>query len=275
MVGQPEDAGEAGRKHWTHRLFVDEAEVYLPFLEQAMDRAPAECDALATLFGEYGVPADGTVLDVACGIGRHSIPLAQRGYKVTGIDLSPLFVQKGRESAEAAGVDVRLVVGDMQDAEEQLGAEAPFDALISMFTSHGYYGRDADLSLFQQLRRLASSGAVLVVRTAHRDWLVRNFEPEGLDMAGPIRILQNRALDLETSTMHNDWSFFEGNGDDLKLRLRLAMDHRLYSLHEFKELIEEAGWRYTRGFGSERGPDFKLEELTYDSMTMWVVARAQ
>ena len=214
---------EVETKHWTQQLFVEAAEVYLPFLEQAMDRADAEAAALIDLFEEYGVPTHGRVLDVACGIGRHGVPLAQRGYRVTGIDLSPLFIQKAREHASAAGVDVRFVVGDMQEVLDLLAAEAPFDGIINMFTSHGYYGRDADLSLFGQLRRLASPGALLVVLTAHRDWLVRNFEPEGLDKAGSVRILQNRKLNLETSSILNDWEFYEGEGESLRLRLKLQM----------------------------------------------------
>ena len=264
---------EDGRMtHWTHKLFVENAELYLPSLEQALDRADAEATAIARLLGESDVDAGARVLDVACGIGRHAIPLAERGYKVTGVDISPLFVQRARERATAAEVDVRFVVGDMQEAETLLGVEAPFHAFVNMFTSNGYYGQAGDLSLFSQLRRLASPRAVLVVLTANRDWLVRNFEPEGLDKAGTIRILQRRALDLETSTMHNDWEFYEGADESLTLRLNLQMEHRLYSLHEFKDLLEAAGWNYLRGFGSDRGPDFQIGELTYDSMAMWVVA---
>ena len=265
---------KAGQKHWTHRLFVEEPEIYLPFLEKALDRAPAEASALASLFGKNGVPPGGRVLDMACGIGRHSIPLAQLGYRVTGVDISPLYVKKAKERAAATGVDVRFFVGDGQEAGAMLDTYGPFDAFINMFTSHGFYGREGDLSLFRQLQQLASPGAVLVVLTANRDWLVRNFEAEGLDLAGGIRILQDRTLDLETSTLHNEWTFIEGNGDKMRLRLTLEMDHRVYSLHEFKELIEEARWQYVAAFGSDRAPDFKLEGLTTDSMTMWVVARA-
>ena len=261
--------------HWTHTLFVENAELYLPSLEQALDRADAEASAVARLLSESGVDAGARVLDMACGIGRHAIPLAERDYRVTGVDISPLFVQRARERATAAEVDVRFIVGDMQEAEDLLGTEPPFEAFVSMFTSNGYYGQAGDLSLFSQLKRLASPGAVLVVLTANRDWLVRNFEPEGFDKAGTIRILQRRALDLETSTMHNDWEFYEGADESLTLRLKLQMEHRLYSLHEFKDLIQAAGWNYLRSFGSDRGPDFELGDLTYDSMAMWVVARAE
>ena len=150
----------------------------------------------------------------------------------------------------------------------------PSPRSLSMFTSHGYRGEEADLDMFHQLRHLAAPGALLVVLTPNRDWLVRNFEPEGLDMAGPIRIVQNRVLNLETSTMHSDWAFFEGEDDNLKLRLRLAMEHRVYSLHELKGLLGEAGWQFSTAFGSDRTADLELGELTYDSKAMWVVARA-
>ena len=130
------------------------------------------------------------------------------------------------------------------------------------------------MSLFRQLRSLAAPGAVLVVLTANRDWLVRNFEPEALEKAGSIRVLQKRTLDLETSCIQSDWEFYEGRGKGLRRRLKLEMEHRVYSLHELKSLLEETGWRYLQGLGSDRGPDFQLGEMTSDSMAMWVVARA-
>jgi SAM-dependent methyltransferase len=238
-----------------------------------MDRAPAEASALVELFGRYGVPATGRVLDVACGIGRLSIPLAERGYRVTGIDISSMYIQRAGEYAAEAGADARFVEGDMRQAEVLLGDEVPFDAFINMFTSNGYYGRDADLDLFQQLRRLASPGALLVVLTINRDWLIRNFEPEGLERAGHIRVLQNRTLNLETSSIHSDWEFYEGQGEGLRLLLKLEMEHRVYSLDEFKALLEEAGWDYLQGLGGHRGTEIRLDNFTYDFMEMWVVAQ--
>ena len=260
--------------HWTYRLFVERPELYLPSLEEAGARADAEVATIAALFDRYGVQAESRVLDVACGIGRHSIPLAERGYRVTGLDISDLYIEKAREHAVAAGVDVRFLAGDMQQAETLLEAGAPFDAFISMFTSNGYYGRKADVDLFSQLSRLASPEAVLVVLTANRDWLIRNFDPEGMGEAGGIRILQTRTLDLETSSVRSEWEFYRGEGDDLRLELRLPMDHRVYSLHELKALLEEAGWGYLRGLGSYRGVGPGLSDLTYDSMDIWLVARA-
>ena len=262
------------QEHWTHRLFVDRPELFLPFLELAEERAPAETAILADLFGRFGVPEGGRVLDVACGIGRLAIPLARRGYRVTGIDLSPMFIDKARERSACEGLDADFIVGDMQDAGSLMATRGPFDAVIDMFTSNGYYGRDGDLALFTQLRRLSSPDAIMVVLTMNRDWMVGNFGPEGVDAAGRVRILQRRRLDLETSTLHNDWEFYEGEGDDLSLRLRLQLDHRVYSLHDLKALVEEAGWEYLAGLGSDRVAEPVLKELTPALMDMWVVARA-
>ena len=59
------------------------------------------------------------------------------------------------------------------------------------------------------------------------------------------------------------------------LRLKIEMDHRLYSLHELRALLEEAGWGYLRGLGMTTPDQVHLEALTYDSKFMWVAARAR
>ncbi len=264
----------ASSEHWTHKLFVENAEVYLPFLEIANDRAQSETAAIVEMFGELGVPGGGKVLDVACGIGRHAIPLAKQEYLVTGVDISPLYIDMAREAAAEAAVDVRFLVGDMQSLEDSLPGGEEFDAFISMFTSMGYYGREGDLRLFGQMRELAKTDAALVVLTAHRDWMVRHLDGEAVDRAGAVRILQKRKLDLETSTLESAWAFFEGAGEDLSLKLRLEMEHRVYSLPEMRGLLAESGWRCVKALGSDRAADFELEELTTESKTMWIVARA-
>lgn len=261
-------------EHWTHQLFVEHAELYLPFLVQAKERAGQEVDALAAIFQELGVPQNGRVLDTACGIGRHSVPLAQMGYRVSGVDISPLYIREAQRYAEEQDVPAHFVTGDVGDIGEDIRSGAPFDAVINMFTSHGYYGRDADLDLFRKLKELASTDAVLVVLTTNRDWIIRNFNPDGLAKAEPIRILQRRSMDLETSTITNDWEFYEGHNENLRLRLKLQMDHRLYSLHEMIGLLQEAGWRYVRALGRDQGQEFKLVTLTVEAQAMWVVARA-
>ena len=264
----------AKSNHWTHKLFVENAELYLPFLEQAKERAPDETNALSRIFDENDVPVGGSVLDMACGIGRHSIPLAGLGYRVTGVDISPLYVEKAREYAAREGVEAQFVEGDMLDVPASLEIQAPFDAIINMFTSHSYYGREGDLRTFSGLRGMASENGLLVLLTANGDWIRKNFQEEGLETATPMRILQQRRLDESNSTLFNTWHFFEGQEADLKHRLTLDMEHRLYGIDELAELLEEAGWRFSYGLGRQPGDEFQLGPLGEDCNAMWLVARA-
>ena len=268
---------DIGRDHWTHKLFVENAELYLPFLEQGKERALRETVILSDILEERGVAENAKLLDAACGIGRHAVLLAQLGYQVTGLDISPLYVKMAREYGSRENVEPIFLCGDVLKAASVpniLGDDTPFDAIVNMFTSHSYYGWEGDLTIFRQLHQLASPAAVLVILTAHRDAIIRKFTPEAMDRAGDIRILQRRGLDLETSTMLNDWEFFQGENENLKLKLSIHMEHRLYSLHDMKRLLEEAGWTYLEAMGQSDDEQGVLTPLTIDSSTMWVVACA-
>ena len=260
------------KDHWTRKLFVENADLYLPFLEQAKDRARGESEALAGLFAEFGVPTGGRVLDLACGIGRHSVLLSKMGYRVTGIDISPLFVEKAREYAVEENSDARFVVGDALYATDLLGQEPPFDTCVNMFTSHSYYGRKGDVRMFSGVANLSVDGALLIIMTINRDSLIRRFEREGYQTAGSVTIRETRRLDLETSWAMNTWDFFEGESAESP-RLSLELNNRVYSLHEMKALVEESGWKYRKGLGSQMGEDINLTPLDIDSNRMWVVAQ--
>lgn len=79
---------------------------------------------------------DKTILDLACGKGRHSIFLNSLGYKVIGADLSENSISYANQFANK---DLNFIVQDMR---------APFkvkvDAVFNMFTSFGYFDKDAD-----------------------------------------------------------------------------------------------------------------------------------
>jgi cyclopropane fatty-acyl-phospholipid synthase-like methyltransferase len=70
------------------------------------------------------------VLDVACGEGRNSVWLAQRGCQVTGMDISPLALEKARRLADARGVKVTWVEADVRSWE---WATAELDAVVCIF----------------------------------------------------------------------------------------------------------------------------------------------
>jgi SAM-dependent methyltransferase len=76
-----------------------------------------------------GLKPGATVLDVGCGPGRHSIELAERGYRVTGVDISETFIDLANaEAADRGLTNASFVVGDARS----LSFEGQFDLVLSL-----------------------------------------------------------------------------------------------------------------------------------------------
>jgi ubiquinone/menaquinone biosynthesis C-methylase UbiE len=81
-----------------------------------------------TTVDRVGVKEGEEVLDVACGAGNATIPAAQRGARVTGLDLTPELLEAGRRNAAEARVEVDWVEGD---AEQLPFEDESFDVVLS------------------------------------------------------------------------------------------------------------------------------------------------
>ncbi len=262
--------------HWTYTLFVKHPELYVPLLESRKEKALPEVEGLSKIFAQFEVPRRAKVLDLVCGIGRHSIPLAKKGYQVVGYDLSPACISKAKEWARQEKLTeerIRFYQGDFRDVGQVLSAEGEqvFDAIINMNTSHGYYGEEEDIRVFRELLNTAAPNCLLIVETVSKDGLVRRFLPYGIEAwSDKIEMHSTRKLNLETSWMENDWKFYERLPDgNLKLLLALPMNHRIYTLHELKKAVEEAGWKYRADYASIE----TLAPPSMESFTMVVVAQ--
>jgi glycine/sarcosine N-methyltransferase len=104
---------------WQSRLAVE-----LPFLEAT--------------FAQRNVQS---VLDCACGTGGHAIALAQRGYRVTGSDISAQMIARSQANAEHAGVTVPFAVARFQDLSSTFNAQ--FDAVLCLGNSLPHVLTDA------------------------------------------------------------------------------------------------------------------------------------
>ncbi len=266
---------ETDEKHWTHTLSVENPEVYLPFLEKIDSRADPEVETLTRLMQDQGYGPGSTLLDAPCGIGRHSLRLARLGYDVTGIDLSQMYIDIATNKSKTEKGNAEFVQGDIQAPASALGSRAGFDIIINMFTSNGYFGKSGDIAMFSGFREIAADNATLIVQTVHRDWIIRNFEPEGMDIADNLRVIQNRTFEFETSTILNNWEFWEGSGPDIRHRLSIHMKHRIYSLHELMEVLEQTGWNVVQAYGASDSQMSDLNPMEFDSHVMWLVARAR
>jgi SAM-dependent methyltransferase len=142
------------------------------------ERTTMEVEAVVELLG---VEPGARILDLACGHGRHAIPLAQRGFHVTGYDLSEVFLDRAEADAKAAGVEIEWIRGDMRE----LPFDREFEAVINLYTAFGYFADpDDDLRTLQGIQRALEPGGQLLLETLHRDGLLARFRPKITERTG-------------------------------------------------------------------------------------------
>lgn len=118
-----------------------------------------ECDLLEEAFRRCGTGAIRTIVDFGCGTGNHAIPLALRGYRVTGMDVSAEMLGVARRKSGVSAVDVEWRQGDIREAP----AGGPFDAGLFMFAVLGYLRRNEDvMAALGNARRQIRHGGLLV-----------------------------------------------------------------------------------------------------------------
>jgi SAM-dependent methyltransferase len=114
------------------------------------------------------LPAAGEVLDLACGYGRHAIGLAQRGYRVTGVDFNLHYLAAAEDDAAAQGVAARWVTADMRE----LPFEHAFDGAYSYFTSFGYFSDEDNERVLAGVARALRPGGRFLLDVLNRDWIL-------------------------------------------------------------------------------------------------------
>lgn len=97
------------------------------------------------------IPFEGTVLDMGMGEGRNAVFLAQKGYKVTGVDLSSVAVKKSYLLAQEFGVKIKGVVASLKDYKITPGT---FDAIICFYW--------VDRSMVEKIKTWLKPGGVLI-----------------------------------------------------------------------------------------------------------------
>ncbi len=98
----------------------------------------------------------GRAIDLGCGTGTNSIVMAQLGWQVTGVDFIPAAIQKARNKARQAGLNLTLLVGDVTRLD---GITGPFELVLDLGCYHTLMVKEKAAYL-RQLDRVMVSGSV-------------------------------------------------------------------------------------------------------------------
>ncbi len=124
--------------------------------------------------------------------------------------------------------------------------------------------------MFTALRNRTALDGLLVDDTVNRDYLILNPREATVDNVGDMELHERRRFDPETSWHESNWSFYVKRGQELKLKGKVRIHHRVYSLHELRALLERAGWRYVRSYG-----EFDLTPFKPNSKRIIACCRTQ
>lgn len=100
------------------------------------------------------------ILDVCCGLGRHAVVLTGLGYDVVGVDRDAGAIATAAKHAPQA----RFVKGDQRTLD---GVDGPFDAVLVLWQSFGYFDRDENNAVLQRLASVLRPGGRLLLDLYH------------------------------------------------------------------------------------------------------------
>ncbi len=231
--------------------FEDEAywERVYPFIfpELGSQAVENETDRVLELAGLK----DGDVLDMACGPGRYVMALAKKGFKVTGVDLSPFLLRRAMARAGEETVDVELVQDDMR----RFVRPEAYDLVINLNTSIGYFDdKQDDLRVFENMHRSLRKGGVLVIDVMGKEVLARGFVPTSSEELTDGRLLvQRREVFDDWTRIRNQWVVVEGDSTTT-FRFHLTV----YSGQELKDRLMKVGFDDVKLFGDVDGSEYGL-----------------
>jgi ubiquinone/menaquinone biosynthesis C-methylase UbiE len=191
-------------------------------------------------------PDGGELLDVPCGFGRHTVPLARAGYRVTGVDRSDALLAEARRRAGGERWP-KLARADYRDLPFP---DASFDAAICLFSSLGYLGDEEDTQALTEIGRVLRPGGRLVIEMMHRDLLVRIFSDQDWRAVGEGRLLlEQRTFDAASGVVQSTQTLIDSSGE----RDSRTYSIRVYSATELLAMLARAGFVEARCYGDLEG----------------------
>jgi len=188
-----------------------------------------EADRLARLLA---APAGAEILDVPCGAGRLALVLAERGYRLTGVDWSSEFLGHARSR------DVFDRVIWEQREMRNLPWQERFDGVFCMGNSFGYLDDEGNAAFLRSVRNVLKPGGRFVLETPMvLENLLNDLQLRPWWKAGDVYLLVENQYDPASGRLNIEYTFVS-NG---RVEVRRG-SHRAYSYRELVELLTTCGF---------------------------------
>ena len=181
-----------------------------------------------------------SILDLACGKGRHSIFLNSLGFHVTGLDLSKNSIKDAKKKQSSS---LHFNVHDMRNLYS-----TQFEVVLNLFTSFGYFEKDSDnFKVIQTIKSCLKQKGIGVIDFMNSSHVIENLIPQNSYQADGVTFKLKRSYsdgfitkDIEVLDSGKTYQFQE--------------KVRAYSLQDFETMLSNAGLHLLECFGN-----YKLE----------------
>jgi SAM-dependent methyltransferase len=225
---------------------------------------------------QFAARCGSPVLELACGTGRLLVPLARKGYDVTGVDVSEAMLERAQRKVTAEGLDRRVTLV-RQDVQE-LAVEGSFTLAFCVLNSFMHLlTTDDQLTALGRIRQHLQPGGLLVLDLFNPD-LARLLDGLGrvhLDksMTDPDsghRLMRfgTQTVDLAEQTLHVTFIVDEVDGEGGVQRTVFPFSIRYLFRSELELLLRHAGFEIEAIYGSR-----ELDAFAGDSDRLIAVAR--
>jgi SAM-dependent methyltransferase len=237
---------------------VLEAEDYLYFYEEWLtpECSQLEVDALVR---ELSLDEPCSILDLACGFGRHANVLAELGHTVTGVDLTPDFLEIARDEAKEKNLTTSFLQADMR----WIDFDKEFDHVLLLFTSFGYFDDDENQLVFDNVSRALKPGGQFIFDTHNPDVFSKHMQPITVTEKGKDLLLDRNSFDPFTSRWYNRRIVIRDG-----IRKDKPFFVRLYSPSEIELLLNAVGMQVQKKLGG-----YDSQPSSDESSRMVIIAK--
>lgn len=204
------------------------------------------------ILNTLNLPEASSVLDIPCGYGRHSVLLAQQGFRVTGIDNNEAFISIAKEKSTGTE-NIEFFVEDMRN----ISFEGKFDAVIIISTGFGYFSDAENLALMKAISISLKKGGKLLFESVNRDSLLSKLQTNPLKWilyTDNSTLLAFNKFNIFTGRWLSEQLFVEKDGIT-----RQSMEIRLYTYTEMDVLLRQCGMKITECYGDKMKGDYNQD----------------
>lgn len=204
---------------------------------------------------------DAKVLELGCGTGRLTIPLAKNGYNITGVDFTSSMLQKAKAKTTKAGLNIEFIEADMRT----LSLSEKFDLIFIPFNSiHHLYKNEDLFNTFKVVKHHLKDGGLFLLDCFNPNiqYIVEgeketiNTAEYTTDDGREILIKQKMRYENRTQINRIEWHYFiNGKFDSIQ-----NIDMRMFFPQELNSYLEWNGFNILHKFGS-----FEEEEAFSDN----------